>query len=470
MALTFWGVIVNRLFRMRFWRFFSNWPSLVETYFFFSLIVVCAISIFQVFSMTLANPNHIDFPYAFSEWLINYSGGFVRRGLVGTLLLALDPQHITKLTNYLVFSTYCVCLLLFLVLTWMVFKSYLLSFLVVVSPTMLIQMAIHGSPHDIVARKEILLFCFVLYIAIRTIKSINWAVHNKVKSSIPHRWGGRGGVLAIEVFTLSALGMLIHEGFLFFSAPVLTVLLWINLWVLHHRQRNWIMILYFFALAALTALVVFYHGSEDVVQQIMLSLPGSLKAEKFFEGDAIAYLSWPPSTQLRSVDPTWVEVTSLLVKPIPLLLGYFLGFGLFLGSYRRGETSIIVSLCVVGISVGFVGISTVPMFIIGGDWLRWLTSFGVHAWILIAVLTVFWRASIYSRDLGGDPENEYAGRQKNNGAFSRWVTGGVIVTSMIWIAVVPYFGFCCDRLPMRGWSMYKDAAGDVVQAILAIPI
>jgi hypothetical protein len=160
----------------------------------------------------------------------------------------------------------------------------------------------------------------------------------------------------------------------------------------------------------------------------------------------------------------------LLVKPIPLLLGYFLGFGLFLGSYRRGETSIIVSLCVVGISVGFVGISTVPMFIIGGDWLRWLTSFGVHAWILIAVLTVFWRASIYSRDLGGDPENEYAGRQKNNGAFSRWVTGGVIVTSMIWIAVVPYFGFCCDRLPMRGWSMYKDAAGDVVQAILAIPI
>jgi hypothetical protein len=420
--------------------------------------------------MTLANPNHIDFPYAFSEWLINYSGGFVRRGLVGTLLLALDPQHIPKLTNYLVFSTYCVCLLLFLVLTWMVFKSYLLSFLVVVSPTMVIQMAIHGSPYDIVVRKEILLFCFVLYIAIRTIKSINWAVHNRVKNSIPHRWGGRGGVLAIEVFTLSALGMLIHEGFLFFSAPVLTVLLWINLWVLHHRQRNWIMILYFFALAALTALVVFYHGSEDVVQQIMLSLPGSLKAEKFFEGDAIAYLSWPPSTQLRSVDPTWVEVTSLLVKPIPLLLGYFLGFGLFLGSYRRGGTSIIVSLCVVGISVGFVGISTVPMFIIGGDWLRWLTSFGVHAWILIAVLTVFWRASIYSRDLGGDPENGYAGRQKNNGAFSRWVTGGVIVTSMIWIAVVPYFGVCCSELPIRGWSMYKDAAGDVVQAILAIPI
>ena len=427
--------------------------------------------------MTLANPNHIAFPYAFSEWLINYSGGFVRRGLVGTLLLALDPQHITKLTNYLVFSTYCVCLLLFLVLTWMGFKSYLLSFLVVVSPTMVIQMAIHGSPYDIVARKEMLFFCFVLYIAIRTISSINLAVHSRVKNSISYRWGGRGGVLAIEVFTLSALGMLIHEGFLFFSAPVLSVLLWINLWVLHHRQRNWIMILYFFALAALTALVVFYHGSEDVVQQIMLSLPGSLKAEKFFEGDAIAYLAWSAKTQVSSVVVNLsTDVTYWVVKFIPVFLlyfSYFLGFGLLVEGYRVNLKLTMRFLCVVGISVGFVGISTAPMFIIGGDWLRWLTSFGVHAWILIAVLTVFWRAPIYSRDLGGDSENEYTRGQKNNGVFSRWGAGGVIVASMIWIAVVPYFGFCCDRLPMRGWSLYKDVfyrVGNMVQAILPMLI
>ena len=143
---------------------------------------------------------------------------------------------------------------------------------------------------------------------------------------------------------------------------------------------------------------------------------------------------------------------------------------MFVEGYRVNLKPTMRFLCVVGISVGFVGISTAPMFIIGGDWLRWLTSFGVHAWILIAVLTVFWRAPIYSRDLGGDSENEYTRGQKNNGVFSRWGAGGVIVASMIWIAVVPYFGVCCSELPIRGWSMYKDAAGDVVQAILAIPI
>ena len=80
----------------------------------FSYYLLSLISIIQVAKATLFERNNSNFidihPWAFQELLINYQGGFVRRGLIGNLIyffdndgVLFDTLYIFVFINFLIF-------------------------------------------------------------------------------------------------------------------------------------------------------------------------------------------------------------------------------------------------------------------------------------------------------------------------------------------------------------------------------
>ena len=67
------------------------------SYQFFSY-ALSLISIFQVAKATVLERNNYEFidinPWSFTELLINYEGGFVRRGFIGNIIFQLDNDGI----------------------------------------------------------------------------------------------------------------------------------------------------------------------------------------------------------------------------------------------------------------------------------------------------------------------------------------------------------------------------------------
>ena len=64
------------------------------------------ISVFQVAKATVLERNNYEFidinPWSFTELLINYEGGFVRRGFIGNIIFQLDGDGILFDTLYFV--------------------------------------------------------------------------------------------------------------------------------------------------------------------------------------------------------------------------------------------------------------------------------------------------------------------------------------------------------------------------------
>jgi hypothetical protein len=61
-------------------------------------------------------------PYQTSDWLINYEGGFVRRGLVGQLILNLAPNSVIGLGSLLIVQS-LLFLIVFIFFAWILYRS-----------------------------------------------------------------------------------------------------------------------------------------------------------------------------------------------------------------------------------------------------------------------------------------------------------------------------------------------------------
>ena len=96
-----------------------------------------------------------------SEWLINYHGGFVRRGLIGELLLQIN-QYTNINPRYLVYFFEILLLLSYYYLIIKFFKKIKFSpilILIIFSPLAFIYPV---AETETLARKEILLFCIYI--------------------------------------------------------------------------------------------------------------------------------------------------------------------------------------------------------------------------------------------------------------------------------------------------------------------
>lgn len=180
--------------------------------------VSIGISVFFVFSWiyysTHAFISHLALsPWTTGEWLINYGGGFQRRGALGTLTLALSdfttlsPTFVTFGLQSLIAGVGLVMLFIFLTKT----DAPLILCILIMGPLGFFYFL---SDLAVVGRKEILLYVLMLlwlkYLAASSVKRIE-------------AW--KEFALFISFSVLLIFAILSHEGFLFF----IPIFVWVTL-------------------------------------------------------------------------------------------------------------------------------------------------------------------------------------------------------------------------------------------------
>lgn len=129
--------------------------------FFFSsyliLVFVCAI-------LYLNNKYSVGNDSTISEWLINYQGGYTRRGLLGELFIFLSLELDIKI-RFIIFLFQCFFYTLYLYLLFYFIKDIQKNILIIFSIFSPLLIVYHIAEVEVLARKELVLFIhFLIYI------------------------------------------------------------------------------------------------------------------------------------------------------------------------------------------------------------------------------------------------------------------------------------------------------------------
>lgn len=319
-----------------------------------------------------------------SEWLINYQGGFVRRGLIGEVLFQLNPgAPLIPALNHLTFYFYLIYCLIFVLIYWFAkIKNSLVLVVALLIPGGIFQMAISAS---FFTRKEILflilfgLLC-LLYLRIR-------AIGNDKRGL----WNAAFALIAIVGGICLTL---IHEAYLFMGFPYVLTLFW----VLKTENKADVFLRVAFKVFAVAIPLVFLlcsleHGSIAVSQQIWdsLSLADRLTISPhapYTVYGAIGGIGWGKLQNLSTL--YGVLVTGGWVYWLFFSLGNYLVLAFILGNLTLSQQNAGNIRYFTLISIPLI--SSLAMFAIGSDWGRWMASAGNHLILLAFTLS----ASVYA--------------------------------------------------------------------------
>ena len=156
-------------------------------------------------------------PRQMSEWLINYQGGFVRRGLVGEIILKISSVFpITTSIYAIVFWAFAAYVALFLVIY---LKARIQDWSVLAVAILLQGGIFHmGSGGIFYIRKEGIFLVFF---------SILCLIYLNIQASSLRRRSMWIGLLTFLLLSISPLMVLMHEAYLFMGFPAAFLLLWI---------------------------------------------------------------------------------------------------------------------------------------------------------------------------------------------------------------------------------------------------
>lgn len=321
-------------------------------YYLFSLI-----SIVQVAKSTLFERNNSNFldihPWAFQELLINYQGGFVRRGFIGNLIYLFDNDGVLFDTLYIfVFINFIIFVILInLNLSNLSNLQKLLFHISIFAP---FSITLFG---DYYARKEI--FILNLYLALLFLYK-----KKKVK------------LLVLSIFFVGLISLLIHEGITFFLLfPFLIHLL------KKINTPNRVSSLFKISMIFTFAVIVLFKGNTQVVSKIYESLsPEDLNLinSAGYSSTAIDAIGWGILDTLKT---TYV----LFFSGSLVYWSVFFVFILF-------TTSIIINSKIYDVYLSLKELIMnnkeflliLPLFTLGYDWGRWIfTIFYLYFFLLI---------------------------------------------------------------------------------------
>lgn len=322
---------------------------LVLRYFFFILFFYNSIQIYQYVSD--------KYSYQYEDWLINYSNGFVRRGIIGEFLIQFSE-----------FSGVNLQILVFILLILLLFFLYYYSFklfskirinliylFLIFSPYFFI---FYLANHNAGIRKEFFLFIFFGLIA-----------------SIINLQNLKKKLWVFSVFFPFLI--FIHEAIFFYLPIYIMVLLALI------SNKNHDLILKQIFITVLFSIIIFYlsfifKGSEGHVKIICESLKTHVKETCFF-GGAINHLKdkLAPSVKLVMYEHNlkslaqWTLISLYSFAPILYLLKKIkFQKNNLIEKYSKIETK---KFFLIGIILSFVGI--LPLFVVAFDWGRWLSMY-----------------------------------------------------------------------------------------------
>ena len=299
-------------------------------------------------------------PWTVGEWLINYAGGFTRRGAPGFLiyqasLISSTPPWILAV-GISVASWILLAILLFAVCHRIFRSVFIFSPFVLLSPLI----------GEYLVRKD----CFNL--ALLGI-SVMLAKHAKRSNDF-----SRKRIIAINV--LGAAAILSHESYIFYAFPALYFVLFDSNCIVSTRKW-WLDLLGCFKLFTpmiIIAILCFYfHGDGKIAESIQwswLRLSGQFSSE--YPSDpmgAIGAIGWslPYGFSYTNKSIIFELVNGFVWRPIALLVSVFVLLMILSSRFAIRRKYALFSTIAQKIFVTIL-LSMLPIFVIGHDYGRWL--------------------------------------------------------------------------------------------------
>lgn len=355
--------------------------------------VLLFVSIYLVYTYTLRSMHELKWTgYGYSDLLINYDAGFVRRGLLGAIIKRNTISEGSSLpyVNMLVFSNFLVLALFTTVLNLISRKrSSIVALLVLTLPGGILSMALSG---EYFYRKEIL-FYISLSIAACLVCALQYLGHGVMQRCV-------GNVAIFLIFTTSLVLPFIHESFLFLSTPAHAFLLFAAMRRMRSKDSTEemtdklpaIMVRVYLSIQVIIFLLLSYYKGNTMLAQSMWDklLPADRTIISPTAGllmGAIGAIGW---SLPHAVWMAMQVVISGLVWywMVPLVGGFLYCLSLtLLGKKSKKSATDTFDRTSPWIGCYFtLLIATLPMFLLGWDWGRWILAINfsfVILWLAI---------------------------------------------------------------------------------------
>ena len=306
---------------------------------------------------TLQTPYSLNWNgWAYYEWLINYEGGFVRRGLVGSFINEFYYGKEVVAVNTLVF----ISAFLFTLLATLLVASNLMvprsALLFVFCPVGLYWAAIGNEYYY---RKEIFFYIVMLSVCL-----------------IFQRWQRCGNrylaqLLVGLIFLSSIFLPLVHEAFIFYSLLLFALILF-KIYQSTSMSERKVVLLYSLFCSLLFAILSYFKGDVGVSQSIWLSLSDSARdlSGSLEPAGGISAIGWSLAKGLNlSVVALLSGLASYYLFPIFLI---YLFIGYMVSETRELRLPEAYFSKELFLPYCLVIISFIPLFVLGWDWGRWV--------------------------------------------------------------------------------------------------
>ncbi len=350
-----------------------------------NLLIVLALlglSVVLVWSVTAAVPHTINWSaYGYSEWLLNYNAGFVRRGFAGWLLnlARLDTDWISAI-NHLVLGIYALLCALLFALWWRSrWHSTVALVLVLLMPGGIVHM---GFADEYFFRKEMLfhialaLDCLVYVALIQTATDTRRVLL---------------GALFFALFIAQSLALpLVHEEYLFISYPAAFVLARGVAQTLG-AQRIFTRLVWLTVAIQLTMLAVCFafRGNVHMADALWMTLDPALRAQ--------LSPATPDSPYGAIMIIGWSTLANIALSWHILVSGQFWEWGIgavgigavlmFVTSRRDAldSTRAVAALRQRLAILAFLALCSIPIYILAMDWGRWMSAVALSYVMLLLV-------------------------------------------------------------------------------------
>jgi hypothetical protein len=340
-------------------------------------VLIILFAVFVCWKNTLEFPDTLHWSaWSLSEWLINYQGGFVRRGLAGQIirLLAGDGGRAIAIVNGAVFSIFtslCGLLLCLIALSRRV--TPLMAVMLLLVPGGIYGMVMGNGFYF---RKEMV---FHVYLA---------AVATLFLLAVRSEGSGLSRTLRVLTIALIVIGSaalpFVHEAFLFMTAaPSGVIVYWLARRSSKQAGRN--------AAAAYLAVVVVqfvllatFKGNEATASAIWASIHPDdqklIRSDGVMDGGILA-IGWSVRTaamlplKLLASGYAWNWAFIIVASAGYLVATALADRGPVNEAYRRAAwVATLYGICLAG---------SLPLYIIGWDWGRWIAALNMSVVILI---------------------------------------------------------------------------------------
>ena len=327
------------------------------------LFVTGIFTTFIVWNNTLRSPQTLQWEkWAYSEWLISYANGFVRRGAIGELLLQYFSNSLLSAVNHMVFISYVTLIATFCFLILLRAEDNVARAAVaILIPGGIAQMAL---TNEFYYRKEII---FHVYLTVLGIVAI-----------VEEGRSQRIRLVTSYLFALLSLFMLlIHESFAFLTLPATIVILKRSLADIKTKR-------FFIGLAALQAtmfaILIVFKGSMETAQVVWARIPLS---------DRFILSPEAPETATGGIEAIGWSLLEALRQPLIIIMlsglawlwvlaaaGLIFILWLFFGQSHISERTSPFDFvdCNFAFSIIVIFGSSLPLYLLGHDWGRWLSA------------------------------------------------------------------------------------------------